>query len=347
MGLRYRKSINLGAGFRINISKSGIGYSWGTKGMRFTKTARGSVRSTFSIPGTGISYSSENKQPNQQLNPAPVAAPDTSAAISTEKIEVSYCQSVEHRELLDQIRKVQNLNRLSTIMICCFLFYNPLAILIGLTGIVLKICTHTKFAIPLDYEFDEESWQAYQQFCSTWISMNQNKKLWQIITSEKIENRKIHGGAGNSVERIPATAVIRLPYYLKFNKFKPFGLQIKKKELLFLPDKLLIIDGRKIGALSYPDIRLTLTKTNFLETEYVPSDTQVVGQTWMKVNKDGSPDKRYSDNRQVPVCNYGWIILESGNNLHIEIMCSNPNTIDQMKDSATQIVGATYLALNG
>lgn len=28
MGFRYRKSINLGGGFRINLSKSGIGYSW-------------------------------------------------------------------------------------------------------------------------------------------------------------------------------------------------------------------------------------------------------------------------------------------------------------------------------
>lgn len=33
MEFRYRKSINLGGGFRINLSKSGIGYSWGTKGL--------------------------------------------------------------------------------------------------------------------------------------------------------------------------------------------------------------------------------------------------------------------------------------------------------------------------
>jgi hypothetical protein len=27
MGLRYRKSVNLGGGFRVNFSKSGVGYS--------------------------------------------------------------------------------------------------------------------------------------------------------------------------------------------------------------------------------------------------------------------------------------------------------------------------------
>lgn len=41
MGIRFRKSFNLGGGFRVNVSKSGIGYSWGTKGFRYTKTARG------------------------------------------------------------------------------------------------------------------------------------------------------------------------------------------------------------------------------------------------------------------------------------------------------------------
>ena len=52
MGFRYRKSINLGGGFRINLSKSGVGYSWGVKGFRVTKTASGRTRKTYSIPGT-------------------------------------------------------------------------------------------------------------------------------------------------------------------------------------------------------------------------------------------------------------------------------------------------------
>lgn len=60
MGLRFRKSISKGP-FRVNFSKSGIGYSVGGKGVRFTKTANGRNRSTFSIPGTGISYVSESK----------------------------------------------------------------------------------------------------------------------------------------------------------------------------------------------------------------------------------------------------------------------------------------------
>ena len=59
MGFRFRKSIKLPGGFRLNISKSGVGASWGVKGFRVTKTADGKVRKTISIPGTGISHVEE------------------------------------------------------------------------------------------------------------------------------------------------------------------------------------------------------------------------------------------------------------------------------------------------
>lgn len=55
MGFRFRKSKNFGP-FRLNFSKSGIGYSVGVKGFRVTKKAGGGTRTTASIPGTGISY---------------------------------------------------------------------------------------------------------------------------------------------------------------------------------------------------------------------------------------------------------------------------------------------------
>lgn len=55
MGMRFRKSKKIGP-FRFTLSKSGIGMSVGVKGFRVTKTSSGRVRTTASIPGTGISY---------------------------------------------------------------------------------------------------------------------------------------------------------------------------------------------------------------------------------------------------------------------------------------------------
>ncbi|KAA8441019.1 DUF4236 domain-containing protein [Weissella paramesenteroides] len=55
MGFRYRKSKNFGP-FRINVSKSGVGWSVGGKGFRYTKKANGGTRATTSIPGSGMSW---------------------------------------------------------------------------------------------------------------------------------------------------------------------------------------------------------------------------------------------------------------------------------------------------
>ena len=59
MGLRFRKSSNFGP-FRVNFSKSGVGYSVGGKGFRFTKKANGGYRTTASVPGTGLSYTKDS-----------------------------------------------------------------------------------------------------------------------------------------------------------------------------------------------------------------------------------------------------------------------------------------------
>lgn len=72
MGMRYRKSIKAGP-FHINLSKSGMGWSVGGKGYRYTKTANGRTRTTTSIPGTGISWVKESKGkssvPSKTLTP--------------------------------------------------------------------------------------------------------------------------------------------------------------------------------------------------------------------------------------------------------------------------------------
>lgn len=77
MGFRFRKSIKAGP-VRINLSKSGVGYSVGGKGFRYTKKAGGGTRTTVSIPGTGISHVSEtaNKKTTASTvasRPAPTA----------------------------------------------------------------------------------------------------------------------------------------------------------------------------------------------------------------------------------------------------------------------------------
>jgi Protein of unknown function (DUF4236) len=81
MGFSYRKSFKLAPGVRMTVSKSGIGYSVGGKGVRVTKRARGGVQTTLHAPGTGLSYSaSTSTGTRKRSKPQPSDSPPASTA---------------------------------------------------------------------------------------------------------------------------------------------------------------------------------------------------------------------------------------------------------------------------
>jgi hypothetical protein len=53
--LRFRRTIKLLPGVRLNFSKSGVSTSVGVRGAHVT-LGHGQVRETVGLPGTGISY---------------------------------------------------------------------------------------------------------------------------------------------------------------------------------------------------------------------------------------------------------------------------------------------------
>lgn len=60
MGWSYRKSVTRGP-FRVNVSKSGVGFSVGGKGFRTGVSPNGRTYRSYSIPGTGLRYQSRGK----------------------------------------------------------------------------------------------------------------------------------------------------------------------------------------------------------------------------------------------------------------------------------------------
>jgi hypothetical protein len=61
MGLRFRKSVSLGKGIRLNFGKKGISVTTGIRGAHVTYSTSGKKTTSFGIPGTGISYSKSEK----------------------------------------------------------------------------------------------------------------------------------------------------------------------------------------------------------------------------------------------------------------------------------------------
>lgn len=63
MPFRFRKTIKLGKGLKLNLSKSGVSTSIGGRGATVNLGKRG-VRTTVGMPGTGLSYTSSTPSSN-------------------------------------------------------------------------------------------------------------------------------------------------------------------------------------------------------------------------------------------------------------------------------------------
>lgn len=82
MGFRFRKTIRLLPGVRLNISKSGLSTSVGRPGATINVGKRG-VRGTVGLPGSGLSYS-DMLVKRQQRGAKPITfASDMSGASGT------------------------------------------------------------------------------------------------------------------------------------------------------------------------------------------------------------------------------------------------------------------------
>lgn len=347
MGFRYRKSINLGGGFRINLSKSGVGYSWGTKGYRISRTARGTTRRSFSIPGTGISYSTESgsrnrngnqgqrrnqnriPQPSQRQIPQP--AYDQTPERVIESADISQFKEAEDGTISDALERTIRLNFIGTILFWALLLVpvNPILVLIPIVGAVLKIVAHTAGKVTLEYSFDPEKEDEHTRRIDAWQLLAEGKKEWQVLTEKINRNSKVNAGAGTTIKRSACKVEKGHPYYIKTNVDTIQIALHNKERLIILPDKVFFVRKRKVGMIEYSDFRISVSSVRFVETEPVPKDAQVVGQTWQYVNKNGTPDQRYKNNKQIPICLYGQVFLRSSSGLNIELQISNvQNTRD-------------------
>ena len=63
MGLRFQSRIKVLPGFRINLSKSGVGLSVGSRGAHIGITARGQGYTSIGMPGTGLSWREYQHKP--------------------------------------------------------------------------------------------------------------------------------------------------------------------------------------------------------------------------------------------------------------------------------------------
>ncbi len=302
MGWYFRKSKSFGP-FRINMSKSGIGFSTGVRGARISVGPKG----TFFNGGFGGLYyrkklGSKAKKDNQYLGFAETSDTKTNNNVF---LDGPHGGALTSRILLARL--------LLLTWICAvfvFLINSPgWSILIILSGIVLW----RFFTVRINYSLDVSTLTNWERFLDELLQLRHVKGCWLIDDKSENRNAKENAGASSSVSR--SNSRVRL---VKAKKITGLGIKTNadsfvinagKTKLLFLPDSVVVKTGIRTYLYPYEQLNLDASLTNFVEEEKVKKDAEIVDWTWLYVNRDGTPDKRYNNNRMLPVCCYGVITI--------------------------------------
>lgn len=94
MGFKFRRSVKIAPGVKINLSNKGAGVSVGGKGARVSVGPSG-TRFTSSIPGTGLSY--EKRLSNKNKNMGTQQYSQAQPAIQPTTYEVNTFQSKDNK----------------------------------------------------------------------------------------------------------------------------------------------------------------------------------------------------------------------------------------------------------
>jgi hypothetical protein len=116
------------------------------------------------------------------------------------------------------------------------------------------------------------------------------------------------------------------------------GLHAERRSVYFLPDRILVRDRSRYADIAYAECGVSATATRFIEEDAVLSDAIKVGTTWKYVNVDGGPDRRYKDNRQIPIMRYGELSLSTDSGFRFVWQTSRPDAIQTMAASISAMM---------
>lgn len=167
-----------------------------------------------------------------------------------------------------------------------------------------------------------------------------SEKIWDMTYAEDVDRVKARTIAKTATKRTEIHSAEGEIEFIKSDLSFLFLPNANGADLFLYPTFLLLFkDNEEFGIFDLTEISVNFQLTGYIEEEHVPGDTETISQTWKKANKDGSRDKRFNGNYQIPVVKYGQLSFESDSGLDEYYMFSNPVTFSEFGASYSSHLG--------
>lgn len=181
----------------------------------------------------------------------------------------------------------------------------------------------TKLAAHFD--IDHEQAEPYFKMRDQFAALCECQKIWDTLARHSVDRVATRSVASEAIDRSPLRFDLSGCDVLEWEQKVPHIPNCVGGDLYIYPGFLLYRASKEAFAMiDCHDVKLEFQRLNFVEEESVPSDTQTIGQAWAKSNKDGSPDRRFSNNYQIPIVSYGSLAFSSASGLNEQYEFSNP-----------------------
>ena len=189
-------------------------------------------------------------------------------------------------------------------------------------GIVVHRSNSEKRISRLFYELDVGEHEKYSVVQEALIHLGKSRQTWRVEAKSATSDWKRNAGASTLLRRSSVSVGTSNPPRVETN-ISIRCIDIGQAKLFFLPDVILYLERGTYGGIPYHDFRVEQSQTRFIEDGPVPADATVVDRTWRYVNKSGGPDRRFNNNVQLPVAQYGVLVLASSHGLNIHLHTSS------------------------
>jgi hypothetical protein len=363
MGLRFRKSIKLLPGLRINFGLQGISATVGVRGASVNFGPRG-THLNLGLPGTGIGYRTRLDVPGSEApryavpsNPQWQNVPDIHNQEPTnDTIDVIHFKSVDAASLgsgsLERVSSLlEKLQRQRTTVASEIKKIEREIYKAKLTDKLLgwirrwiapevaaeqqqyvEQCSeyldalkeiNTSLVLNVEFAISDEAKNAFTELTNAFNRVSGCTRIWDITFAQAVDRYRTRSAASQTLD-MRLVSFDRSEDSLMATEFKPpYFRNANGADLLLYPA---FVAARAEGRFALLDIRkidITSETTQFIvHDRNVPSDAEVVGNTWQYVNKDGNPDRRFSNNPGIPVAQYCQVFFK-GEGLNEAWMVSN------------------------
>lgn len=331
MAFGFRKTFSSGP-FRFTVSPRGFSSSVGVPGARISSGPRGTF---VTVSSHGASYKHRIDAPKRELDSGLPSRPLINQEIIDSVFQVPLAELIasNQSDVVDKLNAnvaatnpavfVFILSGFSLLVAIIFPILGALlSALLLLSGFIVYKRFKDSHTLHIHYSLDAAAAINFSKTVSSLESLASCSRIWALNTRTASHDSKRNAGAGQLITRKAADVGVFATE--GFSSSLTFS-SIKANEMLlhFLPDQILLFSNNRYTAIRYEDLNVDATCTRFIETDGVPPDSKKVDTTWRFVNKNGGPDRRFNNNPQIPILQYGEVTLHTASGLQITIQTSS------------------------